>query len=146
MNETINNPKHYTNHPSGIECITVTEHMGFCLGNVIKYIWRADLKSDAIEDLKKARWYLDREITLRENQPVINDKGKKNRMPTAKNARKNYEKAKKTSKPGEGKRFKALAAVAKASGAENPEAVAAAIGRKKYGKKKMASMAKKGKK
>ncbi len=39
--------------------------MGFCLGNAIKYIWRADLKQDAIEDLKKAAWYLQREIELR---------------------------------------------------------------------------------
>lgn len=39
--------------------------MGFCLGNAIKYIWRADLKSDAIEDLRKARWYIDREIEKR---------------------------------------------------------------------------------
>lgn len=148
MDEIINNPKHYTSHPSGIECITITEHMGFCLGNVVKYVWRADLKADAIEDLKKARWYLDKEITLREYQHTIDQPIKKEgkRMATVKSARKNYEKAKKTSKPGEGKRFKALAAVAKASGAENPEAVAAAIGRKKYGKKKMASMAKKGKK
>ena len=62
----INHPKHYTNHPSGVECITITEHMSFNLGNATKYIWRADLKSDAIEDLKKARWYIEREIHLRE--------------------------------------------------------------------------------
>lgn len=60
------NPPHYKEHPSGVECIVVTEHMSFCLGNTVKYIWRADLKSDAIEDLKKARWYLDREISMRE--------------------------------------------------------------------------------
>lgn len=66
-NDVVNNPKHYTNHPSGIECIQVTEHMGFNLGNAMKYIWRCDLKKDAIEDLKKARWYLDREINKREN-------------------------------------------------------------------------------
>jgi len=56
------NPPHYQAHPSGVECITVTEHMNFCLGNAVKYIWRAGLKGDAIEDLEKARWYLDREI------------------------------------------------------------------------------------
>ena len=39
--------------------------MGFNLGNAVKYIWRADLKSDAIEDLKKARWYIDRELQKR---------------------------------------------------------------------------------
>lgn len=66
MTDLINHPPHYTSHPSGIECIQITEHMGFNLGNAIKYIWRADLKHDAIEDLKKARWYLDRELHKRE--------------------------------------------------------------------------------
>lgn len=61
----VDKPKHYTEHPSGIECIQVTEHMGFNLGNAIKYIWRCDLKLDAIEDLKKAKWYIDREIDRR---------------------------------------------------------------------------------
>lgn len=65
--DSVNHPKHYTNHPSGIECIQVTEHMNFCLGNAVKYIWRADLKADAIEDLKKARWYIEREIARREH-------------------------------------------------------------------------------
>jgi len=61
--DLVNHPPHYSAHPSGVECITVTEHMGFCLGNAVKYIWRAGLKSDdATEDLRKARWYLDREI------------------------------------------------------------------------------------
>jgi len=66
VDDPVNHPKHYTQHPSGVECIAVTEHMGFCLGNAVKYIWRADLKHDAIEDLKKARWYLEREIMRRE--------------------------------------------------------------------------------
>jgi len=68
--DPVNHPSHYTSSPavcancgSGVECITVTEHMNFCLGNAVKYIWRAGLKStSAIEDLRKARWYLDREI------------------------------------------------------------------------------------
>lgn len=63
--EAVNRPPHYNSHPSGIECIQVTEHMGFCLGNAIKYIWRADLKGDPIKDLRKARWYIDREIERR---------------------------------------------------------------------------------
>lgn len=63
--DPVNRPKHYTGHPSGIECIQITEHMGFCLGNAVKYIWRADLKNDAIEDLKKAVWYINREIEKR---------------------------------------------------------------------------------
>jgi len=63
--DVVNSPPHYTEHPSGIECIQVTEHMGFNLGNAIKYIWRCDLKKDAIEDLKKAQWYIEREIQKR---------------------------------------------------------------------------------
>lgn len=55
MSDPVNHPAHYTQHPSGVECIQITEHMGFNLGNAIKYVWRADLKDDAIEDLKKAR-------------------------------------------------------------------------------------------
>lgn len=65
MHDPVNHPRHYTEHPSGVECIQITRHMGFCLGNAIKYIWRADLKNDAVEDLRKARWYIDEEIKLR---------------------------------------------------------------------------------
>lgn len=60
--DLVNHPKHYTSHPSGIECITVTEHMNFNLGNAMKYIWRASEKGSTVEDLKKAVWYLNREI------------------------------------------------------------------------------------
>lgn len=61
--DPVNHPAHYTSHPSGVECIAITEHMNFNVGNAIKYAWRAGLKSaDAIEDLRKARWYIDREI------------------------------------------------------------------------------------
>jgi len=62
MTDTVNNPKHYTSHPSGVECIEITEHMSFNLGNAVKYVWRASLKGKEIEDLRKARWYIDREI------------------------------------------------------------------------------------
>ena len=65
VNDPVNHPKHYTDHPSGVECIQITEHMNFCLGNAVKYIWRADLKHDAIEDLKKAIFYINREIERR---------------------------------------------------------------------------------
>lgn len=59
----VDHPKHYNSHPSGIECIIVVEHYNFCVGNAIKYLWRAGLKDDdAIQDLEKARWYIDREI------------------------------------------------------------------------------------
>lgn len=65
MVDNVNNPEHYNLHPSGIEVIKITEHMNFCLGNVVKYILRCDLKSNAIEDLQKAKWYLDRELGRR---------------------------------------------------------------------------------
>ena len=65
MHDQVNNPKHYTSHPSGIECLEITRHMRFNLGNVMKYIWRADLKGKDIEDLEKAAFYLQDEIELR---------------------------------------------------------------------------------
>jgi hypothetical protein len=65
IEDSVNHPPHYTAHASGVECIQVTEHMNFCLGNAVKYIWRADLKGNAIEDLKKAVWYVNREIEKR---------------------------------------------------------------------------------
>jgi hypothetical protein len=61
----IKHPKHYNSHPSGVECLTIVRHMNFNLGNAIKYIWRAGLKggkSKRLEDLEKARFYLDDEI------------------------------------------------------------------------------------
>jgi len=64
---TVDHPSHYNAHPSGVECIVVAEAFGFNLGNVIKYVWRAEEKGAPIEDLKKARWYLDREIARRES-------------------------------------------------------------------------------
>ena len=60
--DNVNRPKHYNAHPSGVEFIQVTEHMNFCRGNAMKYIWRAGEKGDELEDLKKARWYINREI------------------------------------------------------------------------------------
>lgn len=46
VNDAVNHPKHYTSHPSKIECIQVTEHLNFCIGNAIKYLWRAGLKDN----------------------------------------------------------------------------------------------------
>lgn len=68
--DNVNSPSHYKSHPSGVECITITEHYNFNVGNAIKYLWRNGLKAEEgmsstekqIEDLKKARWYCDREI------------------------------------------------------------------------------------
>jgi hypothetical protein len=70
--DPVNHPSHYTAHPSGVECIQITEHMNFCLGNAVKYIWRAGLKDGHadVEDLKKARWYIDREIARRARSPA----------------------------------------------------------------------------
>lgn len=66
VEDYINHPKHYTSHPSGVEVIQITEHLNFCLGNVIKYILRHTHKN-GLEDLKKAQWYLNREIKRLEN-------------------------------------------------------------------------------
>lgn len=62
--DAVNHPKHYCSHPSGVECIQVTEHMNFNVGNAVKYLWRADLKN-GVEDLEKAAWYINREIERR---------------------------------------------------------------------------------
>ena len=70
--DPVNSPDHYTAHPSGVECIEIVEHMNFNLGNAVKYISRADKKDKNVEDLKKARWYLDREISKLEGKPDPN--------------------------------------------------------------------------
>ena len=62
--DVVNHPKHYTSHPSGVECIDITKHMNFLMGNAMKYLWRADLKNGT-EDLKKAVWYLNKELEQR---------------------------------------------------------------------------------
>lgn len=74
--ETVNHPDHYNANPSGVEAIDVIEHLTFNVGNAIKYLWRADHKGKQIEDLKKARWYVDREIQRLEKLTDDN-KGKK---------------------------------------------------------------------
>lgn len=69
FHDAVNHPKHYTSHPSGVECIAITRHMGFNLGNAMKYLWRNGLKDGApcIQDLEKAIWYINDEIkTLKE--------------------------------------------------------------------------------
>lgn len=69
VHDAVNNPAHYTSHPSGVDAIVISEAFSFCLGNVIKYVWRAGLKSrERLEDLRKARWYLDREISRLEKE------------------------------------------------------------------------------
>lgn len=62
--EYIDHPPHYNEHPSGVECIDIVEHFGFNLGAAIKHIWRAGLKPGTSheQDIRKAIWYLEREI------------------------------------------------------------------------------------
>jgi hypothetical protein len=68
--DMVNHPKHYTSDPSGVECIDITRHRNFNVGNAIKYLWRAGLKEDSnksmkkkqIEDLQKAVFYINDEI------------------------------------------------------------------------------------
>lgn len=64
VNDPVNHPSHYTSHPSGVECIDITEHMSFNIGNAMKYLWRAGLKdtTSQSQDLDKAMWYIRREI------------------------------------------------------------------------------------
>lgn len=68
--DNVNHPEWYTKHPSGIECIEITRHYCFSIGNAIKYLWRAGLKKEMgledkekeIEDLRKAIWYINDRI------------------------------------------------------------------------------------
>lgn len=74
VNDLVDHPKHYNSHPAKcacglpIECIQVTEHMNFNLGNATKYIWRSDKKGAQIADLQKSAWYINREIARLEQQ------------------------------------------------------------------------------
>lgn len=73
--DPVNHPRHYTSHPSGIEAIQICEHMNFNKGNAMKYLFRAGQKGDEIEDLKKAVWYIQREIdrlVYRDEDPKSN--------------------------------------------------------------------------
>ena len=61
--DPVNNPKHYQ-HPSGIEPIDLIVHESFCCGNAIKYILRHQKKGKPVEDLKKAIWYLNKQLEI----------------------------------------------------------------------------------
>ena len=68
--DMVNHPPHYTAHPKGIECIDVIEDNPFYnLAAAMKYLWRVSWgsKFDDLEDLEKAAWYVQREITHRRN-------------------------------------------------------------------------------
>ena len=62
--ELVNHPKHYNDHPTGVEAIDIIEAFNFNIGNAIKYLWRVGLKPDSsvMDDLQKALWYVEREI------------------------------------------------------------------------------------
>ena len=68
MSDQVNHPAHYGGADNPYEAIKVIEAwgLGFSLGNAVKYIARAGKKDSVLQDLKKARWYLDREISKRE--------------------------------------------------------------------------------
>lgn len=69
--DNVNHPPHYTSHPSGIECIEITRHYSFSIGNAIKYLWRAGLKeNNELEDLNKAKWYIEDRIKQIENETI----------------------------------------------------------------------------
>ena len=73
MKEQVNHPLHYGGEENPHEAIKVIEayNLNFCIGNVIKYVLRAGKKGSKIQDLKKARWYLDREIEKLKNENEI---------------------------------------------------------------------------
>jgi len=68
--DQVNHPTHYTSDPSGVECIQITRHRNFNIGNAFKYLWRAGLKNEEthIEDLKKAIFYIQDEINRLEGK------------------------------------------------------------------------------
>jgi hypothetical protein len=66
--DPVHAPAHYRQLPNGIEVIDITENLGFCLGNVVKYVLRADHKGEPIQDLEKGLWYLSREIERRKRE------------------------------------------------------------------------------
>ena len=66
--ETVDHPAHYNASPSGVEAIDVIEHLSFNVGNAMKYLWRAEHKGANLDDLRKAAWYVQREILRLEKQ------------------------------------------------------------------------------
>jgi len=66
--DAVNRPAHYTSHPSKVEAITITRHETFLRGNILKYVLRAPYKGAELQDLLKARTYLDWEIERAQEQ------------------------------------------------------------------------------
>jgi hypothetical protein len=67
INDPVNHPSHYTAGKIEVCDFILDQQLNFCLGNVVKYVSRADHKGKPLEDLKKAAWYLNREIQRRES-------------------------------------------------------------------------------
>lgn len=73
MSDPVNHPQHYTGFSNGAEVIDIAENLTFNTGNAVKYLARAGrvdgrVKGDVLQDLEKARWYINREINrLKEN-------------------------------------------------------------------------------
>lgn len=84
MNDVINHPKHYTSGKIEVIDFIEDKELNFNLGNVVKYVARAGrkksqgktLEAKALEDLKKARFYIDREIAAREARLSCTEKGR----------------------------------------------------------------------
>ena len=82
VDSRVEHPSYYNAHPSGVECIDIVRHYNFNVGNVIKYLWRHGLKREegmnnkakALEDLRKARFYLDDEIKRLEREAIKDDR------------------------------------------------------------------------
>ena len=76
MHDSVNHPAHYTS--GEIECIDAIEaalgpigFVDYCRGNAMKYIWRADLKSNTVEDMRKAAWYCERAAKTLNNEEEL---------------------------------------------------------------------------
>lgn len=74
MNDPVNHPAHYTGFSNGTEVIDITENLSFNIGNAVKYCARAGrldgrIKGNRLEDLKKAHWYITREINRLDQEP-----------------------------------------------------------------------------
>ena len=66
LNDPVKHPKHYTWHPSGVECMTIVRGFNFCIGGAIKYLWRCEHKGNKVQDLRKAIQLIKEEIAKEE--------------------------------------------------------------------------------
>ena len=64
------NPAHYTTHPSGVQCIEISQHLSGCLAQAFQYVWRCGQKDDPVQELKKALWFIEQELTIDKPQVI----------------------------------------------------------------------------